>query len=268
MFTYLKKILINKMNYAFDDGQQHIIKCINIFLEANSIEGRDIAILDIGISDGVVANRVCSALKCKNINLYGVDLSENPENNLIYEGSNVKSFEFVKQNIDPCILPYEGEKFDVVYSNQVIEHMIYKDHFIEECYRVLKSGGLCVLSTENIASIDNLVSLVAGQDPLVQHTSTKVVSLSALSPHSGVAYTDRSQAGGRTLYEFHSGHKNVCSYFGLLRLMKINGFSHPSIVSFGHLFSIFTKIFPWQGRVLVAWAYKYKFTCRGSTVKP
>jgi SAM-dependent methyltransferase len=245
------------MNLAFEDGQQHIINYISNFLKTNSsIEGRDIEILDVGISDGIVANRICSALGTKNISLYGVDLSENPINNLIYKESNVNSFKFVKQNIDPCTLPYESEKFDVVYSNQVIEHVIYKDHFIEECYRVLKKGGLFVLSTENIASIDNLISLMIGQDPLVQHTSTKITSLSILSPHFGAANTDRSQGGGRTLYEFHSGHKNVCSYYGLLRLMKINGFTHPSIVSFGHICSIFTKIFPWQGRVLVTWAYK------------
>jgi Methyltransferase domain. len=38
--------------------------------------------------------------------------------------------------------PIESESIDVVFANQVIEHLINIDNFVSETYRVLKRG-LC-----------------------------------------------------------------------------------------------------------------------------
>ena len=36
--------------------------------------------------------------------------------------------------------PIESESIDVVFANQVIEHLINIDNFVSETYRVLKRG--------------------------------------------------------------------------------------------------------------------------------
>lgn len=44
-------------------------------------------------------------------------------------------------------LPFKDEEFDVVLSSQVLEHVENTDLYLGECRRVLKTGGLLILST-------------------------------------------------------------------------------------------------------------------------
>lgn len=62
-------------------------------------------------------------------------------------------------------LPFGDDAMDVVMSNQVIEHLADTDNFVAETYRVLRPGGLAVLSTENLASWHNIGALVLGFQP-------------------------------------------------------------------------------------------------------
>jgi len=41
-------------------------------------------------------------------------------------------------------LPYEDESFDLIYSNQVLEHVRYPDRLMPDVRRVLKKGGLLI----------------------------------------------------------------------------------------------------------------------------
>jgi len=66
-------------------------------------------------------------------------------------------------------IPYENEKFDVVYHSHVLEHFTKKDgeSFLKECYRVLKSDGtirIVVPDLEQIAKeyIKNLELAIEG----------------------------------------------------------------------------------------------------------
>ena len=51
--------------------------------------------------------------------------------------------------MDPCMLGYPGASFDVVTSFEVLEHVTEPDRYLAEAARVLKSGGLLILSTPN-----------------------------------------------------------------------------------------------------------------------
>jgi ubiquinone/menaquinone biosynthesis C-methylase UbiE len=68
-------------------------------------------------------------------------------------------------------LPFQDEAFDVVHSNQVIEHLPCTDHFFRETRRVLRSNGYALVCTNNLASWHNLVSLALGRQPTVCHVS-------------------------------------------------------------------------------------------------
>jgi ubiquinone/menaquinone biosynthesis C-methylase UbiE len=53
------------------------------------------------------------------------------------------------------VLPYNDKTFDIVTATEVIEHLEDFRAIIREIYRVLKPGGVCVLSTPNIININS-----------------------------------------------------------------------------------------------------------------
>src|SRR5262249_30626648 len=61
--------------------------------------------------------------------------------------------------------PYETDKFDVVFSSQVIEHVHNTRLFVEEAYRVLKPGGTAIVASENLCSLLNCIALCLGYTP-------------------------------------------------------------------------------------------------------
>jgi ubiquinone/menaquinone biosynthesis C-methylase UbiE len=52
-------------------------------------------------------------------------------------------------------LPYEDDTFDIVTATEVIEHLEDFRTTLREVYRVLKKGGICVLTTPNILNINS-----------------------------------------------------------------------------------------------------------------
>lgn len=52
-------------------------------------------------------------------------------------------------------LPYQDSTFDVVTATEVIEHLEDFRAILREMYRVLKPGGVCVLSTPNILNLNS-----------------------------------------------------------------------------------------------------------------
>ncbi len=154
---------------------------------------------------------------------------------------------FTECNLEDAVFPFEDNSFDIVIAGQTIEHLINKDALLEQSYRVLKTGGFFICSTENIASFDNILSLVLGQEPQVQNTGSKLNTSSFLSPN----YMRPVGPNGNKYL-----HKNVNSYCGLQRLCKVNGFKNLKIKSFGNIVKIIEKIFPIYNRVLVVYGVK------------
>ncbi|ODS40492.1 hypothetical protein BEH94_06710 [Candidatus Altiarchaeales archaeon WOR_SM1_SCG] len=76
----------------------------------------------------------------------GIDLSQNAINiaNLVYSGDENLKFE-VKN-----IREIKDEKYDVVVSNEVIEHTHNPGNYVKECNRVLRDGGILIISLPNI----------------------------------------------------------------------------------------------------------------------
>ena len=52
-------------------------------------------------------------------------------------------------------LPYQDDSFDIVTATELIEHMENYRELITEIYRVLKPGGICILSTPNVLTINS-----------------------------------------------------------------------------------------------------------------
>ena len=60
------------------------------------------------------------------------------------------------------VLPLPADTFDVIHANQVIEHVPDIDLFATEVRRLLKPGGLAIVSTENTSSWHNVFAAFCG----------------------------------------------------------------------------------------------------------
>ena len=72
-------------------------------------------------------------------------------------------------------LPHDDASFDVIHSNQVIEHLPRTDSFLKEIRRLLRPGGYAVVSTNNLASWHNIVFLTLGWQPSPAHVSDEAI---------------------------------------------------------------------------------------------
>jgi 2-polyprenyl-3-methyl-5-hydroxy-6-metoxy-1,4-benzoquinol methylase len=129
------------------------VKVILKLLKNRKIEN----ILDIGCGNGLFSSLIGNYLGTKKI--FGVDVSLEAVN----EAKKRISASIV--NIDNSDLPFDGSFFDLVICEEVIEHVLDTDHLLLEIKRVLKNGGLCILTTPNLSSWYNRGLLVFGYQP-------------------------------------------------------------------------------------------------------
>jgi SAM-dependent methyltransferase len=63
--------------------------------------------------------------------------------------------------------PYEDGSFDAILNCDTIEHVLCDPvHMLAECHRVLKPGGVMVLTTPNVLRLDNVAKLLQGRNIL------------------------------------------------------------------------------------------------------
>jgi SAM-dependent methyltransferase len=58
-------------------------------------------------------------------------------------------------NLNRQQLPYADDAFDVVTATEVVEHLERYREVLRDIYRVVKPGGLCVLTTPNILNLNS-----------------------------------------------------------------------------------------------------------------
>jgi SAM-dependent methyltransferase len=123
-------------------------------------------------------------------------------------------------------LPYEDATFDGIVSNQVIEHLHDTDGFVQECHRVVRPGGLVVVSTENLASWHNIAALVCGWQPF---------SLTNVSGTTGGLGNPAAVFRGQPHTRPPSWqHVRVFAYRGLNELFDEHGFDVERIAGAGY----------------------------------
>lgn len=141
-------------------------------LHATIAKAKSTTLLDIGCGDGLFLDQLYRQLpdsEKPKVKLHGVDYSE-------YKLKKARKLKlpakFAWCNLEKEI-PYPARTFDVVYSGEVIEHIYNPDFMLEECARVLKKGGILMISTPNLQSWYNRVLFLFGVQPLFYETSTK-----------------------------------------------------------------------------------------------
>lgn len=76
-------------------------------------------------------------------------------------------------DIDEQDLPFQEDYFDAVFCGEFIEHVVYPDHLLEEIHRVLKKGGVAVITTPNLANYFNRLTFLFGFQPYFSGTGMK-----------------------------------------------------------------------------------------------
>jgi SAM-dependent methyltransferase len=73
--------------------------------------------------------------------------------------------EYHSVNIEKWTFPFADDSMDVIVFGEVLEHMTNDPmHAMREISRVLRPGGLLILTTPNAARIENVVALVEGRN--------------------------------------------------------------------------------------------------------
>ena len=122
-------------------------------------------------------------------------------------------------------LPWRDAAFDVVTSNQVIEHLADTDTFVSECCRVVRPGGLVVTSTENLASWHNIAALTLGWQAF-SLTNVSRVATGLGNPLANLRGDEPREPGWE--------HVRIFSYRGLRELMIAHGLEEVKIMAAGY----------------------------------
>jgi SAM-dependent methyltransferase len=175
------------------------------------------SMVDLGCDDGYLTARLAARVGADRVQ--GVEIVEERARLAEERGVDVERADLNAQ------LPFADRTFDVVCSNQVIEHLRDTDLFVSEVFRILRPGGYAVISTENLASWHNIASLLFGWQPFsltnVSHRSGSIGNPLAL--HRGEAFEWKSWE-----------HVRVFAYRGLSELFTAHGFVVESIEGAGY----------------------------------
>lgn len=156
--------------------------------------------------------------------------------------------------------PYSSGSIDVVHSAQVIEHAHNTLMFISEAFRVLRSGGVAVITSENLSSFLNLGALALGYtpfslmcacgyycgNPMGLHSKEEIPSLLPMSDHR---------------YSGVTGHNRVMTVSQAESLFRLVGFQ-VKVTTLGlaplpeGLGQRLEKLFPRRGHFLLIFAVK------------
>jgi 2-polyprenyl-3-methyl-5-hydroxy-6-metoxy-1,4-benzoquinol methylase len=163
-------------------------------------------VLDIGCASGEFTLKVGGVIGTKR--LHGMDIDE-----YSVEQAREKEIEAIVHDAN-AEFPYEDDSFDVVVSNQVLEHLHNTDGFFSEVRRILNSEGYAVISTANLTSFHNLAFMDLGMMPPGLHVSRVQV--------------------GNFLYgtETH-GHVKLFTAAALRDLARYHGFKVEKLVGCG-----------------------------------
>lgn len=148
---------VNDPDYFFTREHQ-LRQKISIDLLEEVIDkesSRPIRLLSLACSTGIIEEQFKNRL---GVTVFGVDVAVNSLKKASQRGIHPTC-------CDVSILPFESNAFDYVYAGEIIEHVYDVRRFLSEVNRVIKPNGYFVLTTPNLAKIDDRIKFLFGKAP-------------------------------------------------------------------------------------------------------
>jgi SAM-dependent methyltransferase len=127
---------------------------------------RPLEVLDLGCDTGTISKHLLSG---DGLSVVGADVSPTAVATCVLEVGRPA------MRVDATALPFTTSSFDLVVSDDVVGHLVDTDQYAREVHRVLRPGGLLLLSTPNLAAWFNRLALLLGSQPaLIEDSSERV----------------------------------------------------------------------------------------------
>lgn len=123
--------------------------------------------LDLGCGEGGWTMQVAARVQAGEV--HGVEMVEP-----VADAARARGIDVLQADLSGGLGVYADQSFDVIHSNQVIEHLRDTDGFMAVIRRLLKPDGYAVVSTNNLSSWHNVFSLVLGWQPMPCNVSDRV----------------------------------------------------------------------------------------------
>jgi len=183
-------------------------------------------VLDLGSGDGILIKKISEKTRIKPKNITGVELNKKYVKKIKKAGFNIKSFDINEK------FPFKDKEFDYIISNQIIEHLYFTDEFMEEIHRVLKPGGILILSSTNLAALHSRIILLLGFMPNALHPSINPVGTLIKKKGNNPLYGHKSVFTGKALKEFTTLHKFKILLYETQSIMLVPSFFSKIICKF------------------------------------
>jgi SAM-dependent methyltransferase len=138
---------------AYRENQELFLEMIEVNPKAG--------LLDVGCNDGDFTEKIAKKLNTKEI--FGIEIDPDKARAASERGIVVEICDASKP------FPFKDCYFDIVTSNQLIEHVYNLDNFFSEVYRILKKNGEVIISTANLCSWHNIFFMILGMQPPGMH---------------------------------------------------------------------------------------------------
>jgi ubiquinone/menaquinone biosynthesis C-methylase UbiE len=122
-------VVYDEKSHPYNDYPEKL--CAYLFQSFGLKKG--MKMLEPGCGRGEFLNN----FKKMGLDAVGVDIS--PEASNFTNGLDIKICDVENEK-----LPFNDNTFDVIYSKSFIEHLYYPERYLEEAFRVLKSGGVLI----------------------------------------------------------------------------------------------------------------------------
>lgn len=176
-----------------------------------NIKDEKLKVLDLGCWDGSYAIRY----KKKTNKVYGIESSVTAAAKARKKGIVVEQGDFMEKDF------FVGKKFDVVVAGEIIEHVFDTDLFIQKIKKLLKPGGILILTTPNVASLPRRIVLALGINPILEY---------------------------RVIPDATAGHIRYFTFKNMYELLADNDFdvvtAKSDVVNFNNQGTLFTTIIP------------------------
>lgn len=159
-------------------------------------------VLDVGCYDGFYSKMIADLGN----EVYGMEANSDAVKKALEKGIKVKEADLESK------FPFKSGNFDIVYAGEVIEHLYDTDAFVNECLRVLKKGGLFIITTPNTVSLPRRALYLIGKGRFFEASNTfsaEEFSVGHIRFFTKDLLRDFIQSFGFELLEFTSDYVNL-----------------------------------------------------------